>query len=230
MKDGEISLLGWFRYWVTRLLRSFYTYYYIFIYIYLIPVIIFFIWWLMVIWDKLTSVGGFVPYFSNVWFWLVIASAVLALVFSIYRWLRSTFSIYNAIESDEFTMINFEKSLVITKWKCLEIFWNLFAIWFIVWIISAIIWAIFSWLLWSYHSSVNPDLINNLSAESIRAIAKASLAIYPSEVIIQVVSWITFVIILIYTYFLFSDLASTSIKMLRDLDMTDYTHNPLENL
>ena len=125
--------------------NSFRTYWFIFKYVYLIPAILFIIWgvWFNIwylfdfewnIWTILNSISIFIMIFSM----------ILFIVFSIYRWLRASFSLYSATSQESFTQDNFDLNLKITKNNLLRILWNLILIWFIVWFGTSFIEGIFN--------------------------------------------------------------------------------------
>lgn len=122
------------RYAISNFLNTLRTYWYIFAYVALIPALIFIVAWLLFIIGTAWGIGVL----SALW-WVVMWIAVIVfIVFAIYRWIRSTFSLYNAVDKDEYTKINFQESLWYTENLWWRIVWNMI----VIWIIGAIIWMI----------------------------------------------------------------------------------------
>ncbi len=132
------------RFWVMMK-----TYWYIFAYVALIPSFFF------ILWGWIFNVSYFMDLnssFKFIWWALMIIWILLFIVFAIYRWLKTTFSLYSAIDNDDYTKENFNFSIKITKNKWYRILWNLMIIWIIIsllsWIASNVIWIFFSSHSW----------------------------------------------------------------------------------
>lgn len=131
---------------ISRFFSIIKTYWYIFAYVALIPALIFIFWWILFnlwfflwIWDIFYRLGW-------VFMW---AALFLFVFFAIYRWIKSTFSLYSAIEKDEFTKDNFVKSIELTNGKWWRILWNIFFVGLLVWILSSILSWILSIFFWA---------------------------------------------------------------------------------
>ena len=122
-------------YWFKNILKSFQTYWFIFAYVALIPAIIWIVWGIL-------SIYGLQYNDQNYTFtWAIIAwlALFLFLIFSIYRWLKSSFALYSAVDKDKYTKQNFTNSIEITKNKWWRIFWNLILTSFIAWLVMWVI-------------------------------------------------------------------------------------------
>jgi len=136
----NVYLLENIKYWVLNFLPSMKTYWYVFSYVYLTPSLIFISGWIMYsVWLYIVN-----EFISNFWIWLMMVSFFILLYYVIYRWNKSTFALYSAVEEDQFTDKNFNKSVLITDNKFLRLFWNLFLIWFIIWAWVSMI----NWIIW----------------------------------------------------------------------------------
>lgn len=141
----EIILSNILKYWMNKYMDSFKTYRFAFKYAYLLPCLILIIWLLMIMfwlsWSELLL---------SSWVIITIFSILFSLYFIAYRWNKSRFALFSAVEKDDFTENNFNESIKITENKWWRIFWNLLLLWFILStlksIISWIIWSVFFWL------------------------------------------------------------------------------------
>ena len=132
MNGKKVTIIDNIIWWGKNLFQSFYTYRYIFAYIYLFPAIIFICWWI------LFNVNAL---FLDEWIYsevvnkLSIAALMfwffVAIVSAIYKWFRTTFSLYNAVRDESFTKENFIQSVKITKNNWWRIVWNFILVWFI---------------------------------------------------------------------------------------------------
>lgn len=52
-------------------------------------------------------------------------SVLLFIIFSIYRGIRSSFSLMNAVDKESYTKENFQESIILSEGKWWQIFWNL---------------------------------------------------------------------------------------------------------
>jgi hypothetical protein len=116
------------QYGLQNLWASFKTYWYIFAYVALIPALIFIFGGVLFILSQ--------TYFSqdivrDIAIAIMIISALVFIVFAVYRGIRSTFSLVHAVDKQSFTKENFQNSLTITKWKWWNITWNIVLVSFI---------------------------------------------------------------------------------------------------
>lgn len=192
-------------YWFSKLSDAFRTYWYIFAYVALLPSIFFILWWLLFnLWffkwiDELKQVWGF----------LMILATLLFLVFIVYRWIRATFAMYWALDSELFTKENFLNTVNITVDNWWRILWNFFLVWLVVsllsWLISKVI-SIFT------YSWVNLESIGSL--EDLLSVASNF------NVIGQIFSWffgsiintIWTVFVIVFTYIFYLRLKDESIN------------------
>lgn len=138
----KISILDNLKYWVINFSNSMKTYWHIFAYIALIPSILFIVWWIL--FNLPYFISG-LDFIKSIWGAIIVLSLIIFIIFAIYRWLKSTFSLYSAVNDDSFTKENFTFSIKITDYNWMRIFWNFLLIWIIISIISSII----SWIIWS---------------------------------------------------------------------------------
>jgi len=197
-------------YGFKNIFNSFNTYWYVFSYVALIPALTWIIWGFLSIywiqfWDKnFTQTGVSISIFALIFF----------IFFSIYRWTKSRFYMVSAIDKNEFTLENFNFSVKITKNKFWRIVWNFLLIWIIIslvsWLLNQII-----WLLWSSFDFNIESLINlkeNSSSEEIINLANETISSYSPvtnfilNTLENIISTISIVFILIFTYFLFKRL------------------------
>lgn len=148
----KIDFKSNFLYATNRFLNIMQTYWYMFAYLALIPSLIFIFWGLIFnIWYfydlpfDYKMVGWA---FMLVWFLFFIVNMI-------YRWIKSTFALYSAIDCDDYSKENFVQSVTITNKKWWRILWNLILIWAIVWLLSWIasnIFSIFFGKIWDFSS------------------------------------------------------------------------------
>ncbi len=127
-------------YWFSRFFSIFKTYWYIFAYVFLVPALAFIIWSILLILWTIKNIEMFV----SVWISLSYFSLILFFVFLIYRWIQTNFSLYCAIDKDEFEKENFDDSVDLTKGNWWRIVWNLLITTIIIWFIMSVIWTFIS--------------------------------------------------------------------------------------
>lgn len=135
--------------WVKKLQDMFTIYYHMFMYTFLIPSVLFIIGGLIYIASFSTKGANDIP-LDKIWIILMVLWWVTSIVFSLYRWTKSSISLYHAIETDNFGKQEFQNSLVFTENKVLRTFWNLFLVWFIGWLMSNVFSSFISsfWWIW----------------------------------------------------------------------------------
>jgi hypothetical protein len=185
-------------YWFKNLNNSFKTYWYIFAYVALIPSILFIIWWLFFnMWYYLKDLD----LFKSIWILFMVLWWIIFAVFSIYRWIKSTFALYSAVNNESFTKQDFTKSLEITKNNWWRMIWNFLLIWLIIWLLSSLI----SWVLW-FATSNSINYNNIKSIDDIKAIAwnfntiSTSLSGFISTILNTF--WTVFTIVFTYLFYL----------------------------
>ncbi len=135
------------KYGFSRIFKILNTYRYIFKYVALIPCLILIVWLLVFFVDHI------------VWIVIVAFSIILFIYFAIFRWLRSFASLMYAIQYDDFTSDNFNKSLELTKSKVWTVFWNYVGL--------IIVFLIFSYFINKWITSFIPadDIISKVTNE-----------------------------------------------------------------
>lgn len=147
-------------YWFSRLKKSFNTYWYIFSYVALIPSIVF------ILWGLLFNISYYVEWYEflkNIWIGFLILGWIIFLLFFVYRWVKTKFSIYSAIDNDTFTKDDFSESLKITDNNWRRIVWNLFLIWLIISSITWFIWWIINIFSYWWIDFTSIRSINDIS-------------------------------------------------------------------
>ena len=160
LEKENISYIENIKYWFKNINNSFKTYWYMFAYVALIPSLAFIVWWLLLIWWKTENVD----ILFNIWSFILWFATVLFLVFSLYRWLKTSFSIVSAVDKDEYTKENFNNSVSITKNNWWRIVWNFMLLGLII----SLIWWLFSWVIWIFKiSNFDFSILDNLWADSL---------------------------------------------------------------
>ena len=204
-EEKNISIYKNFKYWLEVFFKSMKIYWYIFVYVALIPAILFIIWWII-----------FIYWYKVIWIITITISLILFIIYMIYRWTKTSFSIFKAIEVNNFNKKLFLESVNITNNKWWRIFWNLFFIWIIISIIISLINWLFSniifWLSWwsndilpiikLYLSNNNIDDIKNIFLSYIENKSFFSNLILSAIYSITDTIWIVFITIFSYLFFL----------------------------
>lgn len=133
---------------------------------------------------------------------------ILFIVFSIYRGLKSTFPIYSAVNNDSFTKEDFSNAINITHNNWWRILWNFILIWLTITIVS---WLI-SWLLWIFSYS-SLDFSSVTSLQDFTEIASNFSVVWESLswFVNTIISTITSVFVIIFTYIFYMTLRQESI-------------------
>lgn len=157
--NEKINMIENFKFWFTRLLGSLKTYWFIFAYVALIPSLIFIFWWVFI---NLSFYVESLSFLNSIWIILISVSLILFIYYSLYRWIKTSFSIITAISYDKFDKNNFLNSLKITDNNWWRIIWNILLLWIIISIISWIISSIISIFMFSisFDFSVTDELMN----------------------------------------------------------------------
>lgn len=150
-------------YWFKNILNSFVIYFQIFLYVHLFPLILFSTWiWFIIIeitnwsqwwfewffnWLKYSDLihGQFFIY----WIWMIILALLTSIYFLIYRWFKSSFAIFQAIDKDDYSIESFKVSIDLSDNKWWRVFGNIVAFNIIVWLAS----SVFNWIF-SIFSSI----------------------------------------------------------------------------
>ena len=128
-------------YGVSRISEIFRVYWYLFVYVFLIPALIFIVWGILLnigLYNRTDSTAILI----TIWGVLMWLASIMAIFYSVYRWIRSKFSIITAIDTEDFSKEKFTQSLDITKGKAWRIFWNIFGVAFFGMLLIWVIWGI----------------------------------------------------------------------------------------
>lgn len=197
-------------YWFKNIFNSFKTYWYAFAYVALIPALIWIIWGFLVIYGMQFWDNNYI----QIWTLISICALIFFIFFLIYRWIKSSFYMSSAIDKNEFTKENFYFWINITKDKWWRILWNFLLIWIIVnliiWVLNSIIWLVGS----SFDIDINSllNLKENWNPEELMNLVNTTIDSYSpilnfiKSTLENVVSTISIIFILIFTYILFKRL------------------------
>lgn len=202
--EQEVTPKANILYWFTNLTNSFKTYWYIFVYVAIVPAVFFIVWWILFnYWYYSDS-----DILKQIWTFWMIFWWILFIVFSIYRWLKSTFPIYSAVNNDSFTKEDFSNAINITHNNWWRILWNFILIWLIITLVS---WLI-SWLLWIFSYS-SLDFSSVTSLQDFTEIASNFSVVWESLswFVNTIISTITSVFVIIFTYIFYMTLRQESI-------------------
>ena len=142
MKGNSADLKENILYWFSRILKAFAVYWYTFAYVLLVPALCF------IVTGILFLIGMIIhnEILQLVWGVGMGVSAVYAAIQSIYRWIKTSFCISNAVYHDDYTKENFEKSIRITDKNWWRILGNLMLVGIIggllMWLITNLIWSL----------------------------------------------------------------------------------------
>lgn len=107
-------------YWFKNIFKSFNIYWYIFVYIALIPCLLIIIWGLFFnLWYYSETDVFYTIWAILLWIWWL-----SLMILSIYRWLKTSFSIHYSVNQDNYEKNIFLKSIDITNNKWWRIAWN----------------------------------------------------------------------------------------------------------
>lgn len=118
------------------------VYWYVFLYVMLIPVAILLVWLILI------ALGSY-----WIWSFILMIWSLVYLWFAIYRWLKSMFSVYNAIDKNNYSKENFYEYMKITDSKLWRIIGNFLVYALVVWVIMLIVWIILG-VIWLWTSSI----------------------------------------------------------------------------
>ncbi len=138
------------KYWIRSIIPSFKTYWYIFSYITTIPFIFIALWWISIIsWYYLEN-----SILSSIWTTTLITWLILLLLFMMYRWVKTNFSITSAVDKDDYSKKNFLTSIFITDNNWWRIVWNFLLLSIFITIIFSIINLILSFFTTSLSDTI----------------------------------------------------------------------------
>jgi len=147
LEKENIDFIDNIKYGFKSLYESFKTYWYMFAYVALIPLII------LIVWGVLVIIGQYqnIDLFLQIWWYVSWFGIMLLIIFSIYRWIKTSFSITRAVDYNDYSKESFKESVLITDNKWLRIVGNFI----LIWILISIIWWIINWLIWIFKFSVS---------------------------------------------------------------------------
>lgn len=142
--------------------------------------------------------------YENIGIIFIGLSVILTLYFIVYRWLRSTFAIYCAIDRDDFSRKSFQSSLRLTDNQWMRIFGNLLGIWLLIGLISSIFNGLFS----LGGSSLGSNLLamQNGDMPNIQAMLSEFSSIGIGSILSNILSGIIGLFSMTFTYILFKRL------------------------
>lgn len=150
-------------YSLTNFFSIFKTYWYIFSYVALIPALIFIFGWVLFNLGFFLELGDI--YYRLGWL-LMLISVLIFIFFAVYRWIKTTFSLYSAIDKTQYTKENFKNSVNLTNNKWWRVLWNIFLVAIIVsllsWIISWFTSFFFSWPSFWFETFMNLENLSSL--------------------------------------------------------------------
>lgn len=174
------------------------TYRYIFAYVALIPSIIFILWGLFF---NISFFFWLDSLFSTIWWILMWTWVVLFIVFAIYRWIRASFALYNAISYDDYTKGNFDDAINMTKGNWWRILLNSLVIWIIISLLSWIINNIIGLLVPGWFNAWFVESITNWNFSILQSFNYFLLSLLKS-----IVNSIWAVFMAIFMYLLYKDI------------------------
>jgi hypothetical protein len=226
IKNEKITILENFIYGLHRFWWSMKTYWYVFVYVVLTPAIFFIVWWLFF---NISYYLWSLDFLKTIWIFLMWIWFLLFIVYSIYRWLKSKFALYSAVDKDSFTKENFSNSVIFTNNNRWRIFWNFLLVWILVWfitmLISWIFWLIFFSLSWwnSVLDSIifglktnNPELIKSTISEYLLNFSLFNEIL--SNIVKNIFNTFASIFLIIFSYLLFLrlELESNWIDLIRE--------------
>ncbi|MDD2871466.1 MAG: hypothetical protein PHS49_05740 [Candidatus Gracilibacteria bacterium] len=202
--EQEVTPKANILYGFTNLTNSFKTYWYIFVYVAIVPAVFFIIGGILFNYgyysdsDILKQIGRFGMIFGG----------ILFIVFSIYRGLKSTFPIYSAVNNDSFTKEDFSNAINITHNNWWRILGNFILIGLTITIVSGLISGLLG--IFSYSSL---DFSSVTSLQDFTEIASNFSVVGESlsGFVNTIISTITSVFVIIFTYIFYMTLRQESI-------------------
>jgi len=201
---------------LTKFMPLMKTYWYIFAYVALIPSLFFIAWGILF---NLSYFLNFGDLYSTIWVVFMSIWAILFAIFAIYRWLKTSFSVFSAVDSDDYSRENFKFSVEITKNKWWRILWNIFLIWLIVWLLSWMASNFFSIFFGKTWSFSNMDF-NSLNKETIQNLINSFsfFNYFVSWFFEMLISTIWKIFILIFIYIFYKRLSFETIKTIENTE------------
>ncbi len=158
----NIDFLKNIRYWFKNINNSFRVYWYIFVYVALVPSIFIIIWWLLLILWQVKHIDILLQF----WIFILSFSFLFLMIFMIYKWLKTKFSIISAVDKDNYSKENFDFSVSITNWNWLRIIGNLMFVWIII---SLVVWIFNSIIsLFDFSNNDNINFLKDININEIK--------------------------------------------------------------
>jgi len=192
---------------IKNIWNIFNTYWYIFAYTLLIPSLLFITWGILFVCTLLFPSIDYIGVIKNISYLFIGLSVIIGLYFLIYRGIRSTFWLYNAIDKNIYSKDNFKESLKYTKNKWWCIFKNLFLLSMLISLISWVVQSFIKVLLpvqsdYSIFLSgeyKNPEILIQYIQQS----THFSIISFLKKILETWVSSIAFSLTIIFMYLLF---------------------------
>lgn len=190
-----------FIYSLNRFVTIMKTYWYIFAYVALIPSFIF------IIWGALFNLSYFLKWgdiYRTIWAIFMWLWSFLFICFALYRWLKTSFSVYSAVDSDDYSRENFNFSVKITTNNWWRILWNMMLIWLIIWLLSGIA-SNFFWIFFSNSSNLS-NISSDLASKDLLKSFMSNFSFFNYfvsgffEMFISTI-WKVFILIFIYVFY-----------------------------
>ena len=213
-KKEEINYIDNITYWFKNLSNSFKTYWYMFVYVALIPSLIIIVWGLFLLFWLIQNLDIILQVWMFIWGWGII----LLIIFAIYRWYKTLFSIISAVDHDKYSQGNFNNSVLITKNNWWRIVWNFILIWLIIslvgWIINSVIWIFkfsvsdfdYMWLISTLNWNLDQEKISSIVWSLTNWIWVFSIKDLLFDVLDLILEVIKIVFMFIFTYLFYKRL------------------------
>ena len=180
------------------------VYWYVFEYVFLTPALLLIAWLVVILIATITgieslfTVGGL----------LLVAALIVWIIYGVYRWLRSTFRLYGAIENEDFSKELFRRWLDETKGKLWRILGNFILIGIIVWLWSGILGSVISAV-----TGVDQDIYSEnwlayeegeITESEILEMSQIDTLMFVHGIIMSIIEsiWLVFVTIFTYVFYL----------------------------
>lgn len=134
----KIDVQANLKYGMSQFFNVLRIYLYIFQYVFLTPALLFIAGLIVLLIALISDIEALL----TLWWILLLISVLVFIPYMIYRWLRSTFRLYAAIDTKNFSKEYFISGLGETKWQVWRLFWNFLLVWICIGIFSGIFWTI----------------------------------------------------------------------------------------
>lgn len=148
-----------FRWGVAKIYDYCVLYYYIFLYMLGIPSALFILWGLIYLVDALSHIGKLGTLWI-VWLFISWVGAVLACYFMVARGTRVSFSLFHAVEKNNFEKQEFSSSVELTYGQWWRVLWNFF----VSGIIMSLLSGVFTWVINMIWWIGSPDYLSMIKS------------------------------------------------------------------